>query len=125
MPEAPAGAAAAFQGWAGVHQSPSLGLSCLWDSRMLTLLCLGAGTKHSVEEAWGGDCPCFCGTDRGLHPPEGCDEPEHHSSSGKAGPCAGAGRVPLPWPSVWQLLIGMDSAAVAGAQLQGTDRGQP
>lgn len=58
-------------------------------------------------------------------PPEGCDEPEHHSSSGKAGPCAGAGRVPLPWPSVWQLLIGTDSAAVAGAQLQGTDRGQP
>lgn len=84
-----------------------------------------SGTKHNVEEAWGGDCPCFCGTDRGLHPPEGCDEPEHHSSSGKAGPCAGAGRVPLPWPSVWQLLIGMDSAAVAGAQLQGTDRGQP
>jgi len=66
----PPASAAASQGWSGGLQDPSLGLSYLWGSGMLTLVCLeAAGRRHSVEKARvQGTGPAFTGRILALHP---------------------------------------------------------
>lgn len=105
---------------------PSLGLSYLWDSRVLTPVCLeGAGIKHNVEEAWGGDCPCFCGTDPGSAYPQRAAMscmvvPNTTSALGMADAWTGTGEGPSLLginlaPLTRQLRICMGSGAVAGS----------
>lgn len=67
---APTGSAAASQGWSGHLHDPSLGLSYLWGSGMLTLVYLeGAERKHSGEKGQGTG-PAFVGLILALYPPQ-------------------------------------------------------